>query len=92
MVVGLKGTSYDPIGLQVGRSALCPGFPSDIMCSVHFAILLVSNLTLQIYSCNCVVSTKQDLFKIKEQVRVLRTLKKNSCKKGQEQEVQHMPS
>lgn len=62
----------------------------QILCVLY--ILLVSNLTLQIYSCNCVVSTKQDLFKIKEQVRVLRTLKENSCKKGQEQEVQHMPS
>lgn len=29
-------------------------------------ILLVSNLTSQMFSCNCVVSTKQDLFKIKE--------------------------
>lgn len=29
-------------------------------------ILLVSDLTSQMFSCNCVVSTKQDLFKIKE--------------------------
>lgn len=49
------------VGVDLSYALVSP----QILCVLY--ILLLSNLTLQIYSCNCLVSTKQDLFKIKEQ-------------------------